>query len=136
LNFESGQRLNSGKAFSFSARIDSFRCAFSGIASLIRSEHNAWIHGTATVLAVVLGLVFGISREEWLAIVLAIALVWVTEAMNTAFEALCDAVSPDHDLGIKKAKDVAAGAVLLSALGALGVGLLVFVPRLLAWIGG
>jgi diacylglycerol kinase (ATP) len=105
------------------------------MASLLRSEHNAWIHLAATILAIVLGLAFGIGREEWVAIVLAIALVWTAEAVNTAIEALCDVVSPDHDPRIKRAKDVAAGAVLFSAFGALGVGLLVFLPRLLAMAG-
>ena len=134
LSSESGNRPGSRRPFSVAARIESFRPAFSGITSLLRSEHNAWIHLVATVLAIVLGLAFGIRRDEWLAIVLAIALVWTAEAVNTAIEALCDVVSPGHDPRIKKAKDVAAGAVLFSAFGALGVGLLVFVPRLLALI--
>jgi len=136
MSSESGRRPKAHRAFSVAARVESFRYAFSGIASLLRSEHNAWIHGVATALAIALGLAFGISRHEWLGVVLAIALVWTAEAVNTAIEALCDAVSSDHDPRIKKAKDVGAGAVLLSALGALGVGFLVFVPHLLAWIEG
>jgi diacylglycerol kinase len=134
LSSESGDREKSRRSFSVAARIESFRHAFRGIASLLRSEHNAWLHCLATLLAIVLGLVFGISREEWLAIVLAIVLVWTAEAINTAIEALCDVVSPERDPRIKKTKDIAAGAVLFSAFGALGVGLLIFAPRLFSLI--
>ena len=135
LNSESGDPEESRESFSVAARMESFRHAFSGIAGLFRSEHNAWIHFVATVAAIVLAWVFRVDRSEWMAIVLAIALVWAAEAVNTAVEVLCDILSPNHDPRIKRVKDLAAGAVLLSALGALGVGLLVFVPRLLTVIG-
>lgn len=120
--------------FSVRARVSSFGHAFRGIALLLRGEHNSWIHALATLAAVILGFALGIDRDEWLAIVLAIALVWTAEGFNTATETLCDVVSPARDPRIKKVKDVAAGAVLLAALGALAVGLVVFVPRLLLLI--
>lgn len=119
------------RPFSARARIASFGYAFRGILGLLRSEHNAWIHGLATLLVVAFGIGLGIDRMEWLAVVLAVALVWSAEAMNTAIEAVCDLISPKPDPRVKVAKDAAAAAVLLSAIGALCIGILVFVPRLL-----
>ena len=118
------------RSFSLGARIASFGYAFRGLAQLLATQHNAWIHAAATALVCALGALFGISAGEWIAIVLAIALVWSAEAMNTAFESLCDVVSPALHPSVRRAKDVAAGAVLLSAAGAAAVGLIVFTPRL------
>ena len=72
---------------------------------------------------------------EWCAIAVAIAMVWTAEALNTAFEFLCDVASPEFHPLIQKAKDVAAAAVLLSAVGAAVIGLIVFVPHLLRIVG-
>ncbi len=97
---------------------------------MLRSEHNARIHAAATVVVVAAGLGFKITSGEWLAIVVVIALVWVAEAFNSALESLGDAVSADPDPLVGRAKDVAAGAVLLAAIAALLVAALVFGPRL------
>ena len=118
------------RSFSLGARIASFGHAFRGVAELLATQHNAWIHAVATALVCALGALLGISAGEWIAVVLAISSVWSAEAMNTAFESLCDLVSPDHQPLVQQAKDVAAGAVLVSATGAATVGLIVFVPRL------
>ena len=115
--------------FRVSHRVRSFGPAFRGIAAMLRAEHNARIHALATVVVVVAGLGLGITRGEWLAIVLVIALVWVAEAFNSALEALGDAVSADPHPLVGRAKDVAAGAVLLAAIAAVAVALLVFAPR-------
>ena len=117
--------------FSFAARVESFRCAFRGVWTLLASQHNAWIHLLATALACGLGLLLGISLLEWCAIVVAIVVVWTAEALNTAFEFLCDAASPEFHPLVQKGKDSAAAAVLLSAVGAAVLGLLVFAPHLL-----
>ena len=116
--------------FSISARARSFHFALRGLATLLASQHNAWIHAAATLAVAGLGLALGISRLEWCAIALAVALVWTAEALNTALEILCDVVSPDRDPRVARVKDVAAGGVLASAIGAAVVGLLVFVPHL------
>jgi diacylglycerol kinase (ATP) len=120
--------------FSLRARIASFRYAFRGVGELLATQHNAWIHAVATAVVCAFAVGLGISAGEWLAVVLAIAAVWSAEAMNTAFEALCDVVSPDHHPLVQRAKDVAAGAVLVSATGAATVGLIVFAPRLLSLV--
>jgi diacylglycerol kinase (ATP) len=118
--------------FSISARLRSFQHAIRGMGIMLRTQHNAWIHALATVAALVAGLVLGISRVEWLAILLSIMAVWVAEALNTAFESLCDVASPEFHPAVERAKDVAAGAVLIAAIVAVWVGVLVFGPRILA----
>lgn len=118
------------KRFTVAARARSFLHAFQGIGTLLRTEHNAWIHAAATVAVTCAGLVVGLEAVEWGLIVLAIALVWSAEAINTALEALADAVHPDPHPLVGRAKDLAAGAVLLAALGAVVIALLVFVPHL------
>ncbi len=115
-----------------SARLESFRHAFRGIGMLLVSTPNAWIHAAATVLVFAAGAWLGLDRDEWQWVVLAMGLVWAAEALNTAVEELGDAVTTDHHPKIGRAKDVAAGGVLLAAIAAAIIGLLVFVPRLLA----
>lgn len=117
--------------FTLGARARSFRYAWRGVRAMLASQHNAWIHAAATGAVCVLGLVLDISRTEWCAVILAIVAVWTCEALNTAFEFLCDVAAPEFHPLVEKAKDVAAGAVLIAATGALAVGLLVFGSRLL-----
>lgn len=99
------------RAFSFTGRIRSFTHAFRGVGMMLRSQHNAWVHLAATIAVIVAGFVLGINRAEWCWIVLAIVGVWTAEALNTAFEFLCDVASPQFHPMVKQAKDVAAGAV-------------------------
>ena len=117
--------------FSVSARIRSVRQALRGIWVMLSTQHNAWIHAVAATAVVGAGIALHVSRGEWLALVLAIMAVWTAEALNTAFESLCDVASPEFHPLVERAKDVAAGAVLISAIGAVAIGLLVFGPRLL-----
>jgi diacylglycerol kinase len=112
-------------------RLRSFGYAFSGIGTLIRSQPNARVHAAATAIVMVGGFLLGLSRLEWCVVVLTVAAVWTAEALNTALECLADAASPEFHPLVKKAKDVAAGGVLVTALGSVVVGLLVFGPRLL-----
>lgn len=123
-----------GKTFSIIARLRSFGYAISGIRVMLRTEHNAWIHLLATACVCFLGFLLGVSASEWCLLVLAITCVWVAEAMNTAFEFLADVASPEFHPLVEKAKDVAAGAVLLAAIGAAVVGFLVLGPRLIGWV--
>ncbi|MGA7213397.1 MAG: diacylglycerol kinase family protein [Terrimicrobiaceae bacterium] len=118
--------------FEFTGRIRSFKYAFSGLFHLIRSQHNAWIHAFITVLVVVAGFYFHLAAAEWCWIVLATTLVWTAEALNTAIELLADATTKEFHPLIGQAKDVAAGAVLLTALGASIIGLIIFWPHISA----
>ncbi len=115
-------------------RLNSFRYAIAGIISLVRSQANAKIHLLASVVVIFAGLYFELDRTAWCLVALAIASVLVAEAFNTALEHLTDLVSPEHHPLAGKAKDMAAGAVLLAAIGAAAVGLLVFLPKILALI--
>lgn len=117
--------------FSFRARADSFRHAFNGLGLMLRTQHNTWLHAVATLLAVALGVALDLAAADWKWLVLTIVMVWVAEATNTAFEHLCDVVSPDDNASVKVAKDVAAGAVLICAIGAVAMAWLIFGPYLL-----
>jgi diacylglycerol kinase (ATP) len=110
------------------ARIQSFGYAFQGILVLLKSQPNARIHAAATVIVCMAGFMFGFTRAEWCWIILAIGSVWTAEAFNTAFEFLADAASPEYHPLVKKGKDAAAGAVLVSALGSALIGVIIMLP--------
>ena len=114
--------------FHIKDRIKSFKYAGNGIWSMLKSQHNAWIHVAATGLVIVAGFWFHITATEWALIILAIMSVWTAEGFNTALEFLADASSPDYHPLIGKAKDVAAGAVLISAIGSFTIGFIIFLP--------
>ena len=111
--------------------IKSFANAGRGIAYLIKSQPNARIELSITVLVLVAGILLKISSAEWIIILLCIALVLGFEGMNTALEIFTDKVHPGFDKEIGKAKDVAAGAVLITAIIAAIIGIIIFTPRLL-----
>lgn len=114
--------------FEFTARIRSFKYAFCGCKYFLVSQHNARIHSLATVLVVILGIFFHISSSDWCWIAITITLVWMAELFNTAIELLADAAISDFHPLVEKAKDMAAGAVLIAAAGAVIIGWLVFHP--------
>lgn len=115
-------------------RLASFRFAFRGIGLMLRSEPNARIHALAALVVVASGFLLDIERTEWLIVILTIALVWSLEALNTAVEAICDLTSPEQHPLVERAKDVAAGAVLISSVAAVLVAALIFGGRLLALV--
>lgn len=121
-------------AFSFADRIRSIRYASHGIVIMLKSEHNAWVHTLATFLVIGFGWYFELSWYEWCWIILAIVTVWTAEALNTAFEFLADVASPNFHPLVEKAKDVAAGAVLIASIGAVAVGAVIFGPHFFSWI--
>jgi diacylglycerol kinase (ATP) len=108
--------------------LKSFAFAFRGIKILVSTQQNARIHLAITILVVVAGIIFNINRSDWLWIVVAIVLVFVTECLNSAIEYLANVTSPEFHPLIEKAKDMAAGAVLIAAIAATLIGILVFYP--------
>ena len=118
------------------ARLRSFRFAARGVREMIRAGGNARIHFAATIAVIIAGVVLKVTAGEWSALVLAIGLVWAAEGLNTAIEILANRISREHDELIGRAKDAAAGAVLLAAIAAAIVGLLVLGPRVWALIFG
>ena len=120
--------MHHNNRLTFDGRIRSVTFALRGIRTMLASQHNAWIHAAATLVVVALGLILRLPASSWAWIVLAIGAVWTAEALNTAFEFLTDVASPDFHPLAEKAKDVAAGAVLLAAIAAIVIGGLVFWP--------
>ncbi|MCA9056907.1 MAG: diacylglycerol kinase family protein [Planctomycetaceae bacterium] len=118
------------RRFSVSARFRSVRFAVRGIITMLQTQHNAWLHAVATGLVGAAAFRLKLPASDWLWLIPAIVSVWTAEALNTAFEFLADAASPDFHPLVEKAKDVAAGAVLITACGAIAVGILVFGPHL------
>lgn len=104
--------------------------AFQGIWHVLRSQHNAWIHLVATVAVVFVGIYFRLSVSEWCWIVVATTSVWAVETLNTALELLADATTKEFHPLIGQAKNVAAGAVLITSIGAAIIGILIFLPHL------
>ena len=119
------------RPFEFTGRIRSFRHAFNGIFRMLRCQHNAWIHLALTVVVVGAGFFFQLTARDWCWIILAIAIVWTAEALNTAFEFLADAASPEFHPLVRDAKDVAAGAVLITAIASAVIAILIFRPHVM-----
>lgn len=110
--------------------VRTFGHALRGVGFLVRTQRNARLHAAITAGVLLLGVLLAIDAMEWLALVLALALVWTAEAVNTALERLGDAVTREADPRIRDAKDLGAAAVFIAAFGAAVVGALVFVPKL------
>ena len=113
------------------ARLRSFACALQGMRHLVLTQANARLHLLAAFLVCAAGAYLGLGRAEWVWVTVAIVLVWSAEAFNTALEQLADALHPEQHPGIGRAKDMAAAAVLIAALGAAVIGMLIFVPHLI-----
>ncbi|HNS39976.1 MAG: diacylglycerol kinase family protein [Anaerolineae bacterium] len=120
------------EGLTFRRRIRSFVYALEGWWHVIRTQPNAWIHAVISLAVIVLAFWLRLGRMEWAILVLTMALVWMAEFFNTALESAVDMAMPDVHPLAKAAKDVAAAAVLVGAIGAVVVGLLVMGPPL--WI--
>jgi diacylglycerol kinase (ATP) len=111
-----------------SERVRAFACAGKGLWHMFGSESHARLHLLAVVAVIVLGYITHISRTDWITLVVVCSMVVACEAFNTALERLADAVHPEHHPLVGQAKDVAAGAVLVSALASVIIGALIFLP--------
>lgn len=107
-----------------------FKHAFEGGRTLLTKDHNFLMHLIAGGVAIVLGFLCHISMIEWLFIITAIFIVWLTEALNTAIEYAVDLVTTDYHIDAKRAKDIAAFSVLLASVFALIIGAIIFLPKL------
>ena len=125
------EKMSEKKRFSIVARAQSFKHALRGIGVIFKTQHNAWLHGLAAIIVIFLGFWLNISEGEWAVILLSITSVLTAEAFNTAMEFDIDLTSPTYHPYARDTKDVAAGAVLITAIGATIVGLIIFVPKLI-----
>lgn len=117
--------------FSFKARIKSSNHAWRGIGILVKTSHNIWAAIFVGLLATYLGFVLAISVVEWMFLVFAIGLVFITEAFNSAMEIDINLTSPEYHPYARDTKDVAAGAVLLATILSIIVALFIFLPKIL-----
>jgi diacylglycerol kinase (ATP) len=113
------------------SRIKAFGYAFSGWWFVIRTQRNAWIHMLVSVLVIIMSFILRISASDWALILLAIAMVWIAEFLNTALEAVVDLATnhQQHELA-RVGKDVGAAAVLIAATSSALIGLLILGPPL------
>ncbi|HEX7367569.1 MAG TPA: diacylglycerol kinase family protein [Pelobium sp.] len=116
--------------FSLKQRLASFKYALHGFKVLLKYEHNARLHLLFAGLAVWCGWFLNISLTEWALLSFAIALVFITEILNTCIEEICDFVCAENNLKIKKIKDLAALAVLIAAVASITIGLFIFLPKI------
>jgi len=115
-------------------RLKSFKYAFTGITDFFSSEPNVKIHLLAGIFAIAAGFFFSISPTEWCLVIISIAMVLSAEGLNTAIEHLTDLVSPNYHELARKTKDIAAGAVLITAIGAAIVGIIIFLPKIILFL--
>jgi diacylglycerol kinase (ATP) len=111
--------------------IASFGYAFEGLGYALRTQRNLKVHCVIALAVLVVGLLLGISLDQWAVLAVMVGLVFQTELTNTAVEAIVDRVSPEFHTLAKVAKDCSAAAVLVTAVAAVAVGLLIFGPRIL-----
>ncbi len=114
------------------SRARSFRHAFSGWWFVLRTQRNAWIHAVASVMVFLLSFWLQLPARDWAVLVIAVAMVWTSEFINTALEAVVDLASPQQHHLARIGKDVGAAAVLIAALSSILIGLLILGPPLKA----
>ena len=108
--------------------LSSQKHAINGILSIVKTERNFRIQLGVAVLVIIAATYLEISHNDWVAVGFLIALVLITEGFNSVIEAVCDTISKEFRVNIKYAKDVSAGAVLLSAILSLALGIIIFLP--------
>ncbi|MBI1977385.1 MAG: diacylglycerol kinase family protein [Candidatus Omnitrophica bacterium] len=117
--------------FSIRSRFESIKRGFAGFRDMLFTEHNAWVHAFATILALDFAWWLDIDRPGWALIIVAIALVWAAEAFNTVLEIMADLViGQRYSRIVKRAKDIAAAAVLIACVGAVVIGFIILGPPL------
>jgi diacylglycerol kinase len=121
--------MNKDTKFSIHSRIKSFQFALEGVIRFFKTEHNAWLHLVSTLSVIILGISVKVTNSEVIALVVAVALVWITEMINTCIEKVMDMISREYDVRIKVIKDISAGSVLVAAAAAFIIGLFVFIPK-------
>ncbi len=114
--------------------INSFKCAIQGIIQAMKTERNVKIHITIMILVIISGIVFKIAKQEWITCIILFGLVISLELVNSAIETTVDIAMPEINEKAKNAKDIAAGAVLVSAISSAIIGLTIFIPKIIEFI--
>ena len=108
----------------------SFKHAWDGIWHTFKTQPNMRFHGFISILVVLSGWYFQISKIEWFVILFTILLMFTAEMINTSIESMTDLITTEHKKAAKIAKDVSAGMVLLNAVGSIVIGLYIFLPKI------
>ena len=127
--------LSHKKQKSLRYQLRAFRFAFNGLVDFFRLELKAVIHFLLALVAIWLGIVLKLNSIEWIAVCIAIGIVFIAELFNTSIERIIDHISPESSEMAKVTKDLSAGAVLVAALTTLSIGAIVFIPKLLIILG-
>jgi diacylglycerol kinase (ATP) len=128
-SFPTRDTMNAPHPLSLRGKMLAFRYAWQGIAYMLRTQPNAWFQIGIWIVVTAVGLAMHLTAGEWSAAVLAMAVVWITEALNTAIEDVVDLASPARHPLAGRAKDVAAGAVVVAVAASGIIGLIIFGPR-------
>jgi diacylglycerol kinase (ATP) len=120
--------------FILRSRLESFKFALNGLLSLLKNEHNSRIHLIGAIAAIIMGIIVKLNYYEWSMVIIVIGIVFLAELLNSSIESLADIIDPDWNELIMRAKDYSAAAVLISAIIAIVVGCLIFIPKLLVLI--
>jgi len=115
--------------FSLKSRLGSFKFAVHGLVSLIKNEHNSRIHLLVAFAAIIIGMILNLNQYEWALLIVVIGIVFISELLNSSIESLADHINPEWNELIRRAKDYSAAAVLISAVVAIAVGALIFLPK-------
>lgn len=107
-----------------------FVYAAKGLTEAIRTQFNIRFHFVATLIAIGMSWYYSLSASEWCLIILAIAIVWIAELLNTAIEYITDFVSPEYNDIAGKVKDIAASSALVAAIASAAMGLIIFIPKI------
>lgn len=111
---------------------ESLKHALDGIVTLYKEERNMWFHTLAMLIVIIAGILLKVSVGEWVILALSVIFVFASETVNTLIERMMDKISTEYDANIKKIKDISASFVLLVSLGAAVVGILIFLPKIIA----
>ena len=128
--------MKTEEQFSIVKRAKSFTHAGRGLGVFLKTTHNAWVHLVFLAIAIALGVYFDIPRNDWIILIFAAGLVLTAEAINTAIEIDIDLTSPEYHPYARDTKDVAAGAVLITAITAALIGIGIFGPYILEVLRG
>jgi len=129
--FNNMEKEEKSTSLSLKSRLKSFKFAAKGILYAVKSQPNLWFHLVATIAVIALGFIFTIATAEWLFIIFAIGFVLSAELFNSSVEKIVDLVQPEEHKLAGQAKDMAAGAVLISAVIAAVIGLMIFLPKII-----
>ena len=116
----------------FKRRIMSFKYAFAGLSELWQKEKNTRIHLFFTIIVIIFSFLLKVSAAEFCILILTISAVWGAEAMNSAVERVVDLITLEKHPLAKAAKDLAAGSVLLFAIGSVIIGVVIFLPKIIS----